>query len=309
MGGRFLTRHVPVDWRAERWETPDDDFLAVLRVDARQSSAPTFLLLHGLEGAAESHYVRGLLGAASRRGWQANVLLFRSCGGPLNRQPRSYHSGETSDLDFVVGRLLRERPDSRLVLTGVSLGGNVLLKWLGECGEDLDPRVSVAIAISVPFDLSRCSRHIDRGLSRVYSQRFLKCLRPKALRKIDAFPGLADPERVRSSRTLWEFDDAFTSIVHGFRDAADYYEQCSSAKFLASIRRPTLLLSAYDDPFYPAGLLDKVAESASMNPWLRCEFVARGGHVGFLEGVAPWRMTSYYERRVTDFAEAYLAAF
>jgi hypothetical protein len=207
----------------------------------------------------------------------------------------------------VVRRLLEERPQAPLVLAGVSLGGNVLLKWLGEQGTTIDPRVKAAAAVSVPFDLAGSSRHIDQGLSRIYSRRFLRSLKVKALAKIVRHPGIADPRAVASASTLWDFDDAFTGPVHGFAGAEDYYARSSSIHFLSSIRVPTLLLSARDDPFHPPGLLDEVEQIARRNASLEVEFVERGGHVGFIEGTTPWTVSSYAERRTVEFANSVLA--
>lgn len=305
--GRLVRRPRPVVARQERWETPDDDFVDLLRLDADDPRAPTFLLLHGLEGTHRSHYIPGTLALAAARGWQANLLFFRGCSGEENRQRRSYHSGETTDLDFVVRRLAADRPGTPLVLAGVSLGGNVLLKWLGERGASLQGVVAAATAISAPYDLARSSRHIDATASRFYSRRFLRTLRTKALAKVARFPDLADEAAVRNARTLWDFDDAFTSVVHGFRDAADYYARSSSIGFLAGIRVPTLLLSAGDDPFHPPEVLADVARIARDNAALQPEFVPVGGHVGFVEGGVPWRTSSYCERRAVEFGAERLA--
>lgn len=307
MWGKFFKTPRVVPTRTERWNTPDDDFVDVLRTDGAPD-APTFLLLHGLEGGARSHYAAGTLLEAGARGWQGNLLVFRTCGGEMNRAPRSYHSGETADLDFVVRRLLDERPGAPLVLGGVSLGGNVLLKWLGERHQEIDSRVRAAVAVSVPFDLARSCAHMERGFTRLYGWNFLKSLKRKALAKIEQHPGIASRERVIAARSLWEFDDAFTSVAHGFRDAADYYQQSSSIRFLERIHVPTLLLSARDDPFHPSDVLDDVARIATTNPALRIEFTDRGGHVGFLEGTHPWRTANYAERRIVHFCESMLAA-
>ncbi|MBK6457104.1 MAG: alpha/beta fold hydrolase [Gemmatimonadetes bacterium] len=306
MWGKFFRTPPPLDARIERWDTPDGDVLDLVRL-AAPPTAPTFLLLHGLEGSMRSHYAAGTLREAQRAGWQANLLLFRSCNGELNRAPRSYHSGETTDLAHVVGRLLDERGGTPLILAGVSLGANVLLKWLGEQGRDAVGRVQAAVAVSAPFDLARSCAQIDRGLSRVYAWNFLKSLRSKAVEKIRQHPGIADPARVLAARSLWSFDDAFTSVVHGFRDAADYYYRSSSIRYLRDIRVPTLLLSARDDPFHPPDVLDDVARIAAGNPALHLEFPARGGHVGFVEGRSPARVTYYMERRIPEFAAAQLA--
>ena len=298
--GRFFRSPPRLPLRVERWVTPDDDFVDVHRLAAPPGS-PQLLLLHGLEGSERSHYVAGVFDEARRRGWAATLLVFRSCGAQMNQARRLYHSGETQDLAFAVQRLIAERPGDPLLLAGVSLGGNVLLKWLGEMGAQAPPEVVAAVAVSVPFDLARGSRHINRGFSRVYERHFLRSLRRKAHAKLAVYPDLVSGARLRAARTMWDFDDAVTSVVHGFADAADYYERSSSIRWLPAVRRPTLLLSAVDDPFLPPEVLDEVRELAARNPSLQPEFVQHGGHVGFVSGRVPWRPFWYAEWRLVEF--------
>jgi predicted alpha/beta-fold hydrolase len=203
----------------------------------------------------------------------------------------------------VARRLFAIDAASPFLFVGVSLGGNVLLKWLGECGESVDRRVAAAAAVSVPFDLARASRHIDRGFSRVYQRHFLQSLRRKALAKLKQYPDLVSRKRVRSARTLYEFDDIVTAPVHGFADAGDYYAHSSSIRFLSRIRVATLLLNAVDDPFLPSEVLEQVRGVASGNPYLEVEFLAKGGHVGFVSGQNPFRPFYYAEWRVGEFLE------
>jgi uncharacterized protein len=295
-----MRRSVPLATRMERWSTPDDDFLDLRRIDAPAGS-PRLLILHGLEGTVRSHYAGGLLHEAQQRGWAADLLIFRSCGDEPNRALRLYHSGETSDLDFVVHRLLADDPARPLFIAGVSLGGNVLLKWLGEQGDGAPRQLLGAAAVSVPFDLARGSRHLDRGFSRLYQAHFLRSLKRKALEKSTRFPEAIRPEVVLRPRTLYDFDDLVTAPVHGFRDADDYYTRSSSLPYLARIRVRTLLLSARDDPFLPSEVLDEVRDIARENPALHLEFVERGGHVGFIAGSLPWRPFYYAEWRVAEF--------
>lgn len=304
--GRFARRRRPLPTRLERWPTPDGDFIEILRLDA-QAERPRLFLLHGLEGTVRSHYVCGLFQLARERGWGADLLLFRSCGSEPNRAPRFYHSGETTDLALAVNRVLEEFPAAPIALCGVSLGGNVLLKWLGEGGDSLPERVRAGATISVPYDLERGSRHISRGFARVYERHFLRSLRRKAHDKLARFPGLFDEQALRRARTLYDFDDVVTAPVHGFRDAHDYYSRSSSLSFLAHIRRPTLLLSAEDDPFLPMAVLAEVRAIARDNGALTLEFPRRGGHVGFVGG-PPWRATYYAEQRIGTFFDAVLGA-
>jgi len=309
--GKLVRRAPRVETRAERWTTPDADTLEIRRLAASgeaAATAPRLLILHGLEGTIRSHYILGLLDQARRRGWTADVLIFRGCNGELPRARRFYHSGETSDLDFVVERLTQTDPDRPLVLAGVSLGGNVLLKWLGERGDDLPSQVRAAAAVSVPFDLARGSRRIERGFSRLYTLHFLRTLRRKALAKLAEEPDLFSEDALREARTLTGFDDAVTAPVHGFASAADYYERSSARHFLGGIRRPTLLLSAYDDPFLPSDVLDDVAVVAEGNRFIDVEFHRHGGHVGFVSGRVPWRPVYYAEQRVVEYLSGHLNA-
>jgi uncharacterized protein len=298
--GKFFRRQPAHPTRIERLDTPDGDFIEVHHLDAPAGS-PILLLLHGLEGTIRSHYIQGLLGEASRRGWRAGVLIFRSCGAELNRTRRFYHSGETTDIDLVVRHFENVFPNAPLVLAGVSLGGNVLLKYLGERGTSVSRRIRGAAVASVPFDLARSSRHIDRGFSKVYQQSFLQSLRRKAIAKLEHFPDITSAESVMSARTMYAFDDRFTAPLHGFRDAADYYTQSSSIGWLANISIKTLLLSAVDDPFLPSQVLDEVRSLAARNPSLEVEFTPRGGHVGFVEGRDPFHPSYYLERRMGEF--------
>lgn len=302
--GKLVRRRPRVATRAERWPTPDGDTLEIRRLDppaGAASDVPRLLILHGLEGTIRSHYILGLLNQARRRGWAADVLIFRGCNGEIPRASRFYHSGETTDLDFVVRRLVHEHPTQPMVLVGVSLGGNVLLKWLGERGSEAPGVVRAAAAISVPYDLERGSRQIERGFSRLYTFHFLRTLRRKALAKLAEEPGLFAEEPLMAARTLTDFDDAVTAPVHGFESARDYYTRSSARHFLAGIRRPTLLLSAYDDPFLPREVLDDVAFLASRNPYLHVEFHEHGGHVGFVGGRVPWRPEYHAEERAAQF--------
>ncbi len=303
--GKFFRSAPRVHMRAERWETPDGDFVDVHRLDAAPD-APRLFLLHGLEGTARSHYVAGFFNEARRRGWGADLLVFRGCGPEPNRARRFYHSGETTDLAFALDRVLREHPSSPIVLAGISLGGNVLLKYLGERAEETPARLRAAAAVSVPFDLERGSRFISRGFSRIYDRHFLRTLKRKAEAKLIRYPDLFDVTALRRVRTIYDFDDVVTAPVHGFANARDYYSRSSSLGWISRIRRPTLLLSAIDDPFLPADVLDEVRAIAANNSCLSLEFVRRGGHVGFVGGRVPWRPRYYAEWRACEFLAAQL---
>jgi hypothetical protein len=296
--GKFAPKAALPTSVVERLETPDGDQIQLHTV-GRSDATRRLLLLHGLEGSIESHYVRRLLALAAARGWGATLMVFRGCGSTPNTARRFYHSGETSDLDFVF-RTLRDRwPVAEWHCVGVSLGGNVLLKWLGETSGA--SRVRSAAAISVPFDLAVGARHISHGFAHLYDRNFLRTLRQKARAKLSRYPDLFSSAALERARSVFEFDDAVTAPVHGFADADDYYSRSSSMRFLSRIGVPTLLLSAEDDPFLPRHVLASVVAVARANPSLRVEFHTRGGHVGFVTGSVPGRPRYYADRRVFEF--------
>ncbi|MBI4013095.1 MAG: alpha/beta fold hydrolase [Candidatus Rokubacteria bacterium] len=292
--------HLPL--RRERVATRDGDFVDLDWADGRPG-APLLLVLHGLEGSARSHYVTGLLREGLARGWRGVALNFRSCSGEPNRLPRFYHSGDTGDLDAVIERLVDREPTVRMGAAGVSLGGNVLLKWLGERGAGAPRQLAAAVGISVPFDLAACARVLDRGFCRaVYTANFMRTLRRKVVEKARAYPGFVDLARVRRARSFAAYDRTVTAPLHGFADEVDYWTRSSSGPYLARLRRPTLLINARDDPFVPPGTLP---DPATLPAGVAAEFLPRGGHAGFLDG-PPWRVGSWAERRAVEFLQAAL---
>jgi len=282
----------------ERLDLPDGDRIELHTV-GRSDAARRLLVVHGLEGSIRSHYVRRILALAAACDWGATLMVFRGCGSTPNTARRFYHSGETSDLDFVFRTLRNRWPAAEWHCAAVSLGGNVLLKWLGETGDASE--VQSAAAISVPFDLAAGARHISHGIARIYDRNFLRTLRDKAFAKLSLYPDLFDRAALERARSVFEFDDAVTAPVHGFAGADDYYARSSSLGFLSRIRVPTFLLSAEDDPFLPHHVLAAVATAARDNPALHVEFHARGGHVGFVTGRIPGRPQYYAERRMFEF--------
>jgi predicted alpha/beta-fold hydrolase len=272
--------HAPPLTR-ERWELPDGDFVNLDSFDG-PPGAPHVMALHGLEGSSRSGYMNVILTGAQERGWGATALNFRSCGGETNRLARSYHSGDIEDALSVM-RHLRERLTGPLYAVGFSLGANVLLRLLEDTGDGAP--VDAAAAVSAPYDLSICSKAIDGPgpFQKLYRDRFLRTLKRKAREKLRLFPGAFDAKALERARTLRAFDEAVTAPLHGFRDAAHYYEASSSGPLLHAIRRPTLLLSAEDDPIIPASTIPR---DVSGNPHLHRVVTARGGHVGFIAGGA-----------------------
>lgn len=280
--------------RRVRWELPDGDFLDVDALSA-PPNAPALVILHGLESSSRSAQVVALLRAAHRQGWAGIAMNFRSCSGTLNRLRRIYTGGDTGDLAWVLERAAAEHPGAPLFCAGFSLGGNVLLKYLGEQGAQAPVRA--AAAISVPFDLAVSVRCIERGFSAFYGRRLAGMLSRKALQKLDTFPDLADRAALQACRTVAEFDELVTAPVHGFPSAEAYWAASSSGQFLSRIGRPTLLINAEDDPFFPGAALPR--QIAAQNPCLTAEFVPSGGHMGFVSG--GWPGTLWSVDRAVDF--------
>lgn len=303
-----LFRRQRLPGRRERVATSDGDFVDLDWAAPEPPGAPILLVLHGLEGSSRSHYAVGLMGEALARGWRAVTLNFRSCSGELNRLPSFYHSGHTVDLDEVVRLLVAREPGVRLGAVGVSLGGNVLLKWLGEQEAAVPEPLVAAAAISVPYSLAPCAQALDRGFCRrVYTANFLGTMRDKVSQKARRDPELCevvDLALAMRSRTFAEYDRAVTAPLNGFADEHDYWARASSAPYLGRIRRPTLLMNALDDPFVPR---EALPDPAALPPWVRAEFVPRGGHAAFLEGGWPWRVRSWAEQRAVEFLASFVS--
>lgn len=267
----------------ERWETPDGDFLDAdwIRADPKK---PHVLVLHGLEGSSEAGYVVETLRGIKQQGWGAVALNFRSCSGELNRTLRAYNTGDTTDARFALQRMRARGVEGPIYGVGFSLGGSVLLNLLAETGEDCP--LEGASAVSVPFDLDRCSALIDdpTSLSSIYRIAFLRSLKAKTLAKCERLGGELDADAIRRAKTIRAFDDAVTAPLFGFEDAGDYYRRCSSGPKLHRIRRPTLLVTSEDDPIAPAATLPSSAEE---NPCLAVLRTQKGGHVGFVTRTGP----------------------
>jgi predicted alpha/beta-fold hydrolase len=305
LAGKFLRPSPPVPLRRERWDTPDGDTLLLDFADEGLPEAPMVLLLHGLEGSARRPYALLSYAALRRRGLAAVGMNFRSCGGEANRLARSYHSGETGDPRWVLERLRARWPGRKLGAIGISLGGNVLLKLLGDAGESARALVSAAAAVSVPFDLGAGSDELETGpMVRAYSRHFLRSMVGKVVAKAELVAPLVEVESVRAVRTMREFDHRATAPLHGFAGAAEYYAACSSAPVLDRIRVPTLVLHSRDDPFLPRSAVPERALAS--NPAITAVVLERGGHVGFVEG-APWAPRFWAEEEVARFLAAELA--
>jgi predicted alpha/beta-fold hydrolase len=301
----LFLRRPRVAYHRERWDTPDDDFVDVDWVapeapraaDIRPAATrPLLVLFHGLEGSSMSHYAHALMVHVCDMGWRGVVVHFRGCSGEANRLARAYHSGDSEEIDWMLRRL-RARTPGHLYAVGVSLGGNALLKWLGEREAAATQVVSAAAAVSAPIDLMAAGDALGRGFNLVYSRRFLSTLKRKSLAKLAAHSQIYDAALVRSARTLRDFDNVVTAPLHGYRDTDDYWTRASSKPWLSRIMLPTLLVNARNDPFMPQQALPAEHE---ISRFVTCDFPDEGGHVGFVTGAFPGRL-AWLPRRIVDF--------
>ena len=292
----LLRRVNGVVYQRERITTPDNDFIDLDW--SRKGGRHLVILCHGLEGSSQATYMQGMALAFNRAGWDVLAYNYRGCSGEINRQLRAYHSGATDDLSFVHCHAIRQENYQSVGFIGFSLGGNLVLKYLGENQHNLAPQRYWAGAISVPCDLKASARQLDRLVNLVYNWRFLRTLVAKARWKARRYPGQIDRSRLRSVHSLKSFDDVYTAPVHGFRDADDYWRQCSSLQFLDQIQVPTLLINARNDPFLDSTCFPFAAAGRSTKLFL--ETPRSGGHVGFLP--RDLRGAFWHEHRMLEFA-------
>ncbi|MDN7178147.1 alpha/beta fold hydrolase [Caballeronia sp. SEWSISQ10-4 2] len=313
----LFAQRPAVQYRRERWTTPDDDFIDLdwVSYDAAGENGPTaaqtphspdptaplFVLFHGLEGNSDSHYARVLMAEAKARGWFGVVPHFRSCGGSMNLLPRFYHLADSAEVDWVLRRLKAQHAGP-VVAAGVSLGGNVLLRWLCEQEQDATAILDAAAAISAPLDVHAGGHAISRGFGMVYTRSFLKTLKCKALVKLDQYPGLFDRDAMLAARTLHAFDNAVTAPLHGFRDTDDYWTRATTRPYLPRIAIPTLLLNARNDPFLPGRVLPSATEVSAA---VTLDQPAHGGHVGFMTGPFPGRI-DWLSQRVFGYLQTHV---
>jgi hypothetical protein len=279
-----------VDWLPTGQQEPDPD-------------QPMLVILHGLEGSAKSSYCRQLLHAAAERRWRAAVLHFRDCGDYRNRLPRRYHAGETDDVRFFLEYLRKNGQRGPLMAAGYSLGGNVLLKYLGESGDDTP--LAAAAAVSVPFNLHLSSEALTRGFSKIYQVFLLKRMKQAVARKFNPDTAAFDWRKAMQARTFAEFDDAVTAPLHGFQDKDDYYDRCSAGPFLGRIERPTLIINALDDPFMTP---DIIPDDDALSEHVTLEISEKGGHVGFIDGGTPWQPRYFLPGRIVNYLDSVIVS-
>ncbi len=286
-----MRRRLRPPLRRERLELPDGDFVDLDWT--LNDTGPIVILLHGLEGGSRSHYARGMLAARPRAGMRAVRMHFRGCSGEPNRLTRAYHSGDTGDIDFLVRTLKAREPQTPLSAIGYSLGGNALLKWLGEQGARAP--IQCAAAVSVPFLLHESAQRLNRGVSRIYQRKLLNDLKASVRRKTARLPLPVATQELDGLNSFQIFDNRITAPLHGFRDAMHYYTESSSRQFLNRIRVPTLIVHAADDPFMPKTVLPEANE---VSDTIEFDLHHHGGHVGFVGGHLPWRPRYWLEDRI-----------
>ena len=299
----------PSNLRRERLITPDNDFIDIDWCGDGQE--PLIILLHGLTGSSQSGYIKGLQSALLQQGFRTAALNFRGCGGELNYSARCYHSGETEDIHFLYQTLRQREPTTPFAVVGFSLGGNVLLKWLGEQGNNVS--IFAAIAVSVPLVLSTCATKLDNGFSRIYRKKLLSELKDfvKAkqlylqklglLQEANKIEQLGDLTNIKS---FWQYDDQVVAKLHGFKNVRDYYQRSSSRQFLKSIMIATLLIQDFDDPFMTEEVLPALEELSSS---IYLEITKGGGHLGFVGGNMPFNPNYWLEQRIPEFLKQHLA--
>jgi hypothetical protein len=293
-------RRTDINLAWERLELPDQDFIDLVWTPV--TDGPTVIVLHGLEGSLNSHYAKGILPAFHNKGWRAVLMHFRGCSGTHNRLARGYHSGDTGDLKYLI-KLLRARyPKQPLAATGYSLGGNVLLKYLGECGKDSG--LTAATAVSVPFVLSRAADRLMRGYSRFYQHYLIRRIQQRVM---DKFKDRNDAPFSITDVPTWNnfhlFDNFVTAPLHGFSSSDEYYRLSSSRQYLKSIDTPTLIIHAENDPFLTP---DAIPNETDLSENVTLELSSDGGHAGFVSGKFPWRPRYWLEERIPEFLSNYL---
>lgn len=288
---------APVD-KVEKIDLPDGDFLHLAWGTGNlPANAPLVILLHGLGGCINSSYIARFMRAFNQQGWRTVLMHFRGAGDEINRLPRAYHSGDTADFDFLIDILNQREPDTKKAAVGVSLGGNVLLKWLGERGTEA--KIHTAVAVSVPFELNKVASRMNVGLSRFYQSHLLKQFKEVFARKASHFRNPPEPLKKAAGCTcFWTFDQEVTAPLYGFSNVHSYYRQSSSKQYLSSIVLPTLIIHAKDDPFMTEDILPTERE---LSDSIILEVSNKGGHVGFISGAKIWEPVYWLDQRIPEY--------
>ena len=303
---KYLAPKQQIATRQTMLQLPDGDELQLNWSLHLQPSAstPLVVLLHGLEGNLQSHYIQGMLRSLEQQGYATVLMHFRGCHGKANRLPRAYHSGDTADFGYFISTLRQQFPEVPLAGIGFSLGGNVLVKYCGEQG--IANPLFAAVAVSAPLDLSASADRINQGFSKVYQRYLLGRLKATMQRKLaahDNFPLPVNEDDIQQLQSIRQFDDLITAPMHDFLHAEDYYQRCSGKAFLSQVAKPLLLVHAEDDPFLGASSIPMPSE---LNPFVQLMLSKKGGHVGFVAGAYPWQRYYWLEHIVPTFLQQVL---
>lgn len=300
----FLRARNRIDYFHQTLELDDGDFLDLAWTDLSSDNRPIVIIFHGLGGSVESPYVKGLMSVIKKLGWKAVLMHFRGCSGRVNRLPRSYHSGETSDAKMLIRFLQASYPGTPLAAVGFSLGGNMLLKLQAELASQ--PVFKAAVSVSAPLVLNSCARRLNEGFSRLYQNHLIRHLKKNLLLKAKlhdykALIGL-DSQQISELKNFWEFDHQVTAPLHGFNGVDDYYSKSSSRQYIKNIQTPTLIIQAVDDPFMS---YDAIPDATELSEFTQLEICERGGHVGFISG-HPLKPAFWLDQRIPEFLSEYL---
>ncbi len=296
---RLWPAQSPLTYSKERLELSDGDFVDLCWTP--ESSGPLVAVFHGLEGSIASPYVQDIMSGIASRGWRGVFMHFRGCSGEYNRLDRNYHSGDTRDIGFLISTLRKRYPDSPLFAIAYSLGGNALLKYLGE--KKHKAKLNAAVAVSVPFQLDRCALQLNRGFSKFYQRYLLDSLRRKTREKYRDRKVNLPLQRLDSLKTFHLFDDQITAPLHGFKGVDDYYSRSSCRQYLQNISTPTLIIHSRDDPFMTPDVLPAESE---LGAGVELELSNKGGHVGFINGKYPWRASHWLKTRIPQYIHSHL---
>lgn len=274
---KFLSVN-PAPYARERWNTPDGDFIDVDRIEKGNKRA--VILGHGLEGSSRRPYTLSSARYFSNKDWDVVAWNSRSCSGEMNIKPKLYCHGDTADLDFVIKKISKENY-REIVLIGFSMGGAIILNWLGRKGQNIPHPVKAAVAISAPCDIREASENLESGIQKLYGSYFLKKLKEKVKLKAQQFPGFLNTHGIEKIKKWREFDERFSAPLNGLASADEFYEYCSAKHRIDNIQIPTLLMNALDDPILSAE--DYPENAISQNDYLYNYFPRKGGHVAFLK--------------------------
>ncbi|MEJ2181047.1 MAG: hydrolase [Gammaproteobacteria bacterium] len=307
----FIKAKNNIPYQKQRLELPDGDFVDVFWCDSQSASEqptlsnsqPIAIVLHGMGGCFQSHYIPGMIRTLLNQGYRVAFLHARGCSGEVNRLPTTFHAADTSELDFLVQTIMQQHPDAPIAAVGFSLGGSILLKWLAETGNTR--LLSAGVALSVPFDLSATAQSLNQGFSQTYQTYLLQNLKSLAIEKLRAHPAPLNTQQIKAIKSLREYDNLMTAPINGFGNVDNYYGIASCRQYLGEIKTPTLILNAVDDPFIPEY---SIPESAALSKPVTLELSRHGGHVGFVANIFMPNFR-YFNLRASQYLHSHISQY